>query len=165
LGVGGTPGSFVRAGLLGLPLMVTVIGGETHRFRPLVDLYRQAWRRAGHPPERMAIGLHSLGYVAATTPEAVQDFYPGYARTFTDIGRERGWPPMSRAAFEAQAGPTGALLVGGPVDVAAKISRHAEALGGIDRVSLQMDVATLPHAKLMESIGLLGTRVAPALRG
>jgi probable LLM family oxidoreductase len=165
LGVGGTPQSFVRAGLLGLPLMVAIIGGETHRFRPLVDLYREAGASAGHPPERLTVGLHSLGYVGATTAEAVDDFYPGYARTFTDIGKERGRPPVTRAGFEAQAGPRGALLVGNPEEVAAKILRHSEALGGISRVTFQMDVAALPHAKLMAAIDLLGTRVAPVLRG
>lgn len=165
VGVGGTPQSFVRAGLLGLPLMVAIIGGETHRFRPLVDLYREAGKSAGHPPERLTVGLHSLGYVAATTAEAVADFYPGYARTFTDIGKERGSPPVTRAGFEAQAGPRGALLVGNPEEVAAKILRHAEALGGISRVTFQMDVAALPHPKLMAAIDLLGTRVAPVLRG
>lgn len=100
LGVGGTPASFVRAGTLGLPLMVAIIGGETHRFRPLVDLYRDAGRRAGYPPEQLQVGLHSLGYVAPTTQEAIDDFYPGYARTFTRIGRERGWPPVTRAQFD-----------------------------------------------------------------
>ena len=164
LGVGGTPESFVRAGTLGLPLMVAVIGGETHRFRPLVDLYREAGRVAGHSPEQLKVGLHSLGYVAATTKEAVDEFYPGYARTFTKIGKERGWPPVTRAHFDAQAGPTGALLVGGPEDIAEKLLRHSQALGGIDRVTFQMDSADLPHTKLMQSIELLGTRVAPLVR-
>src|SRR6201996_6048320 len=112
LGVGGTPESFVRAGTLGLPLMVAVIGGETHRFRPLVDLYREAGKRAGHPPDQLKVGLHSLGYVAGTTEEAVSDFFPGYAEAFTRIGKERGWPPVTRAHFDAQRGAKGALLVG-----------------------------------------------------
>ena len=165
LGVGGTPASFARAGTLGLPLMVAIIGGETHRFRPLVDLYREAGRRAGHTSDRLKVGLHSLGYVAETTPEAVEDFFPGYARTFSDIGRERGWPPVTRAQFDAQRGPRGALLVGGPEEVAEKIARHSEALGGLARVTFQMDTAALPHAKLLRAIELLGTRVAPVLRG
>jgi len=163
LGVGGTPESFARAGTLGLPLMVAIIGGETHRFRPLVDLYREAGRRAGHPPEQLRVGLHSLGYVADTSREAVEDFYPGYARTFTTIGKERGWPPVTRAQFDPLVGPRGALLLGGPEDVAAKIRRHSEALGGVSRVTFQMDSADLPHAKLLRSIELLGTRVAPLL--
>ena len=164
LGVGGTPASFARAGTLGLPLAVAVIGGETHRFRPLVDLYREAGRRAGHAPEQLKVGLHSLGYVAETTQEAVDDFYPGYAKTFTEIGRERGWAPVTRAHFDAQTGSRGALLVGSPEEVAEKIIRHGEALGGISRVTFQMDTANLPHDKLLQSIELLGTRVAPLLR-
>ena len=163
LGVGGTPESFVRAGTLGLPLMVAIIGGETHRFRPLIDLYREAGRLAGHAPETLKVGLHSLGYVAETTKDAVDGFFPGYSEMFTRIGRERGWGPVSRAQFDAQNGPTGALIVGGPEEVAAKILRHAEALGGVSRVTLQMDSADLPHARLMQAIELLGTRVKPLL--
>lgn len=164
LGVGGTPESFVRAGTLGLPLMVAVIGGETHRFRPLVDLYREAGRRAGHPPEQLKVGLHSLGYVAETTQEALDEFFPGYAETFTKIGRERGWPPVTRAHFNAQSGPTGALLIGSPEDIAAKILRHSEALGGISRLTFQMDNAGLSADKLLKSIELIGTRLAPIIR-
>ena len=164
LGVGGTPRSFARAGTLGLPLMVAIIGGETHRFRPLVDLYREAGERAGHPPDQLKVGVHSLGYVAATTQEAADDFYPGYARAFTDIGKERGWPPATRAGFDAQRGPRGALLIGSPDEVVEKILRHSEALGGISRFTFQMNAASLPHAKLMQAIEMLGTSVAPALR-
>jgi probable LLM family oxidoreductase len=164
LGVGGTPGSFARAGTLGLPLMVAIIGGETHRFRPLVDLYRQAGERAGHPPDRLKVGVHSLGYVAATTQEAADDFFPGYARAFTDIGKERGWPAATRAGFDAQRGPRGALLIGSPDEVTEKIIRHSEALGGVSRFTFQMNAASLPHEKLMQAIELLGTRVTPTLR-
>lgn len=164
LGVGGTPQSFVRAGMLGLPLMVAIIGGETRRFRPLIDLYREAGRQAGHSPDRLKVGVHSLGYVADTAKQAADDFFPGYARAFTDIGKERGWPPTTRAHFDAQLGPHGALLVGTADDVAEKILRHSEALGGISRITFQMSVASLPHAKLMRAIDALGTRVAPALR-
>jgi probable LLM family oxidoreductase len=164
LGVGGTPESFVRAGRLGLPLMVAIIGGETHRFRPLIDLYREAGKRAGHPPEKLRVGLHSLGYVGATTEEAMEEFYPGYAKTFTTIGRERGWPPVTRAHFNAAAGPLGALIVGGPEDVAKKIIRHSEALGGISRVTFQMDSANLSHNMLMLAIELLGSEVKPLLQ-
>lgn len=165
IGVGGTPQSFARAGTLGLPLMVAIIGGETHRFRPLIDLYREAGQRAGHAPETLHVGLHSLGYVAETTQQAHDEFFPGYARTFSARARERGGFPISRPQFDAQAGPTGALLVGSPEEVAAKIQRHAEALGGISRVTFQQDVAALPHEKIMRSIELIGTRVAPVLRG
>ena len=165
LGVGGTPESFVRAGMLGLPLMVAIIGGETHRFRPLVDLYRQAGKEAGHSPEQLKVGLHSLGYVANTRQEAIDDFFPGYAETFTRIGKERGWPPVTFSRFEAQIGPLGALLVGSPEEVAAKILQHSEALGGISRLSFQMDNASLPQEKLLQSIELIGSRVAKIVNG
>ena len=161
LGVGGTPGSFVRAGMLGLPLMVAVIGGETHRFRPLIELYRQAGKEAGYSAEQLKVGLHSLGYVANSTQEAVDDYYPGYAETFTRIGKERGWPPVTRARFDAQAGPSGAFLVGSAEEVAKKIRRHSEALGGISRVTFQMDNAGLSHEKLLRAIELIGKRVSP----
>ena len=164
LGVGGTPESFVRAGLLGLPLMVAVIGGETHRFRRAVNLYREAGAQAGHAPEKLKVGLHSLGYVAPTREEAINDYFPGYAETFTRIGRERGWPPVSRERFDGQNGPTGALLVGDPDEVGEKILRHAEALGGIDRLTFQMDNAKLPREKLLRSIELIGERIKPALK-
>ncbi|UXE67903.1 MAG: LLM class flavin-dependent oxidoreductase [Chryseotalea sp. WA131a] len=165
LGVGGTPESFIRAGMLGLPLMVAVIGGETHRFRPLIDLYRQAGKEAGHSPEKLKVGLHSLGYVANTTEEAIADYYPGYAEMFTRIGKERGWPPVTRAGFESQRGPLGAFLVGSPEEVAAKIIRHSNALGGITRLSFQMDNAGLSHKKLMQAIELIGKKVKPLVNG
>ena len=161
IGVGGTPESFIRAGTLGLPLMVAIIGGDTHRFKPLVDLYREAGKQAGHAPEKLTVGLHSLGYVGNTTEEAVRDYYPGYAETFTRIGKERGWPPVTRVGFEAQRGPLGAFLVGGPDEVAEKIIRHSKALGGISRVSFQMDNAGLSHEKLCKAIELIGTKVKP----
>ncbi|KGO94921.1 LLM class flavin-dependent oxidoreductase [Flavobacterium subsaxonicum] len=161
IGVGGTPESFVRAGVLGLPLMVAVIGGETHRFRPLVDLYREAGKEAGHAPEKLTVGLHSLGYVGRNSQEAVNEFYPGYAETFTKIGRERGWPPVTRQHFDAQAGLRGALLVGGPEEIAEKILRHSEALGGISRLTFQMDNAGLSHSQLMNAIELIGSKVIP----
>ena len=161
LGVGGTPSSFIRAGELGLPLMVAVIGGETQRFRRLVDLYRQAGEKAGHSAEKLKVGLHSLGYVANSTSEAIEDYYPGYAETFTRIGKERGWPPVTRAHFDAQVGPTGALVIGSPEEVAGKILRHSEALGGISRFTFQMDNAGLSHAKLLQAIGLIGKKVSP----
>jgi probable LLM family oxidoreductase len=164
LGVGGTPGSFARAGALGLPLMVAIIGGHTHRFRSLVDLYWEAGRRAGHSLDELKVGVHSLGYVAETTKEAADDFFPGYARAFTDIGKERGWRPVTRADFDAQRGPKGALLIGSPEEVAEKIVRHSEALGGVSRFTFQMNAGSLPHAKLMKAIELLGERVLPAVR-
>jgi probable LLM family oxidoreductase len=160
LGVGGTPQSFARAGTLGLPLMVAIIGGDTHRFRPLIDIYRQAGKQAGHSTETLKVGLHSLGYVANTDQEALDDYFPGYAKMFTKIGKERGWPPVTRPHFDAQVGPLGAILVGSPETIAAKIIRHSEALGGISRLSFQMD-AGLSHEKLMQSIELIGQKVKP----
>jgi probable LLM family oxidoreductase len=161
LGVGGTPASFARAGTLGLPLMVAVIGGETHRFRPLIDLYRESGINAGHSPEKLKVGLHALGYVANTTEQAIADYYPGYAETFTRIGKERGWPPVTRSHFDMQRGLRGAFLVGEPQEVAEKIIRHSETLGGISRVTFQMDNANLSHEQLLQSIALIGARVAP----
>lgn len=163
LGVGGTPASFVRAGELGLPLIIAIIGGEPHRFRPLVDLYRKAGAGAGHAPAQLRVGLHMLGYVADTSRQAADDFFPGYARAFTEIGRERGWPPVTRRHFDALLGPSGALLVGDPDSVSAKILAVSTALGGVDRVSFQMSVASLSHAKMLRAIELLGTRVKPRL--
>jgi probable LLM family oxidoreductase len=164
LGVGGTPQSFVRAGELGLPLMVAIIGGEPHRFRPLIDLYREAGKRAGHTPEQLKVGIHALGYVADTDKQASDDFFPGYAEAFTKIGKERGWPPVTRNQFEALRRPTGALIVSDPETVAEKVLRFNEALGGISRLSFQMSVAALRHDNLMHAIELLGTRVAPIIR-
>ena len=164
VGVGGTPESFVRAGVLGLPLMVAIIGGETRHFRPLIDLYREAGRRAGHSPDQLKVGIHSLGYVAETTQQAADDFFPGYARAFTDVGKERGWRPVTRADFDAQRGSQGALIIGDPEEVVKKIIRHSKALGGISRITFQMNAASLPHVKLMRAIELIGTQVAPALR-
>src|SRR5213594_4900215 len=164
VGVGGTPQSFARAGLLGLPLMVAIIGGETRQFRPLVDLYREAGRKARQPSASLKVGMHSLGYVADTTKEAADDFYPGYAKAFTDVGKERGWSPVTRAGFDAQRGPQGALIIGDPDEVVEKIIRHSKALGGISRVTFQMNAASLPHSKLIRAIDLLGKKVAPALR-
>jgi len=165
IGVGGTPSSFVRAGTLGLPLMVAIIGGQPARFRPLIDLYREAGRRAGHPAEKLIVGLHSIGFLGDTTEQAANDFYPGYAYTMTEIGKERGWPPTTRADFDAVRGPTGALLIGDAQTVAEKILYVNEALGGISRLTFQMGVSTLPHEKMLRAIEILGTQVAPIIRG
>jgi probable LLM family oxidoreductase len=164
LGVGGTPESFVRAGSLGLPLMVAIIGGETERFRPLVDLYREAGARSGFTPEQLKVGLHSPGYVAATPEQAVEDYYPGYAELWTKLGRERGWPPVTRTQFNNLLGPKGVLVVGGPEQVAEKLIRHSAALGGVDRFTFQMDNAGLSHKQLLQSIELIGTQVMPLLK-
>ena len=165
VGVGGTPESFVRAGMLGLPLMVAIIGGEPIRFRPLIDLYREAGRRSGHSPEQLTVGLHSIGFLADTTDVAADTFFPGYAHTFTEIGKERGWPATTRAQFDAQRGPSGALLIGDARTVAKKILYVNEALGGISRITFQMGVSALAHQKMLRAIEILGTRVAPIVRG
>lgn len=164
LGAGGTPASFARAGTLGLPLMIAIIGGETHRFRPLVDLYRQMGERAGHAPEELKVGLHSFGYVSETSQKAADEFYPGYVDAVKAMSKERGWPAATRGAFDAQRGPQGAYLIGSPAEVVEKIHRHSEALGGVSRVTFQMDVANLSHQQLMSSIELIGSAVAPNLR-
>jgi probable LLM family oxidoreductase len=164
LGVGGSPESFVRAGQLGLPLMVAIIGGETRRFKPLVDLYRESGRQAGYSDDQLKVGVHSLGYVAESTKQAADDFFPGYSRTMTEIGRERGWPKMTRDHFEAQMGPQGALIIGEPDEVIQKIVRHSKALGGISRITFMMNPASLPHEKLMRATELIGTQIAPVLR-
>ena len=163
IGVGGTPQSFIRAGKLGLPLMIAVIGGETHRFKPLVDMYRESGRRAGHSPEKLKVGLHSLGYVAENSKKAVEDYFPGYAKTFTRIGKERGWPPVTLERFKAQNGPLGALMIGSPKEIAEKILRHSEALGGISRFTFQMDNAELSHKQLLKSIELIGNKIKPII--
>jgi alkanesulfonate monooxygenase SsuD/methylene tetrahydromethanopterin reductase-like flavin-dependent oxidoreductase (luciferase family) len=144
--------------------MVAIIGGEHRRFRPLVDLYRDAGRRAGHDPESLRVGVHSIGFLADTTDEAAELFYPGYAKTFTDIGKERGWAPTTRAQFDAQRGPTGALIIGDADTVVTKLLRINEDLGGITRMTFQMGVSTLPHARMLRAIEILGTQVAPRVR-
>ena len=163
LGVGGTPQSFVRAGALGLPLMIAIIGGEPHRFRPLVDLYKEAGRLAGHPAESLKVGIHALGYVAETDQQAADNFFPGYAQAFTEIGKERGWPPVTRRQFDALLGDTGALIVGGPETVIQKVKHYDESLGGIARLDFQMSVASLGHEQLLASTRLLGHAVRPAV--
>lgn len=160
-GVGGTPASFVKAGQQGLPLVVAIIGGQTKRFRPLVDLYRQAYREAGHPEEKMKIGLHSLGFVGDDHQATLDTYFPGYAKMFNNIGKERGWPPVTRASFDAQSDYHGALTIGNPKQVADKIIRHSEALGGVDRFTFQMDNPLLTHEQLMKSIELIGKEVIP----
>ncbi|HEY6534184.1 MAG TPA: LLM class flavin-dependent oxidoreductase [Candidatus Nitrosocosmicus sp.] len=163
IGVGGTPESFVRAGLLGLPLMVAIIGGEIHSFKPLIDLYRKAGKSTRYLSHQLKVGIHSLGYVAESTKEAVDDFFPGYAHNMNEIGKERGWPPITRRDFESQRGPNGALLIGNPEEVAEKIIRHSKALGGISRITFMMNPASLSHEKLMRATELIGSRVAPIL--
>ena len=164
LGVGGTPASFVRAGTLGLPLMVAIIGGDIGRFKPLIDVYREAGRRAGHQQESLKVGLHCLGFVAISKGQAAEEFYPGYAQMVNTIGRERGWPPASRTAFDSQCIADGAFFVGTPQEIVDKLLRANRMLGGISRVSFQMDNQGLSHEQLAEAIKLLGTTVLTPLR-
>jgi len=163
VGVGGTPESFARAGLLGLPLMIAIIGGETHRFKPLVDLYWRAVEEGGHDASKLKVGVHFIGYVAETNEKAHAEFFPGYQKTFSKIGMERGWGPTTRDAYDWVTGPRGALMVGSPEHVAEKLSRHAESLGGLARASLHMNVAHLSHEQLSTATRLLGEEVKPAL--
>ena len=161
LGVGGTPESFVRAGVLGLPLMVAIIGGDFRRFRPLIDLYRQAGIQAGHNPDQLEVGIHAFGFVAETSSQAFDLFYPGFERLGATIGKERGWSPPSRAQFEAACGPGGPYLIGDVQSVAEKVLYVNRVLGGISRLSFQMTNVLVPHQGMLRAIELLGTQVAP----
>lgn len=164
LGVGGTPESFVRAGVLGLPLMVAVIGGSFQRFRPLVDLYREAGVSAGHAPSTLQVGVHAMGFVAETTNDARDALYPGWAYMFTELGKDRGRFDVSRRHFDALCEPGGAFLVGDPATVVAKMLETTEVLGGVSRFSFQMSAASGDHQAMTRSIELLGTTVAPGIR-
>lgn len=164
LGVGGTPQSFVRAGELGLPLMVAIIGGTYDRFRPLVDLYREAGARAGHDPQGLKVGVHAIGFLGETDEQARDAFFPGWKHLMSTVGRERGWSPPTRAQFEDMASEEGAFLIGDPGTVAEKILRADEALGGVSRITFQMSTASLEPEAMQRSIGLLGTDVAPVIR-
>ena len=163
IAVGGTPQSVVRAALLGLPLAIAIIGGQPERFTPLTRLYRQAASQAGHDPARMAISINSHTYVAETSQQAGDEYFPTYAAMMNRIGRERGWAPMNRGQFEAGRSPRGALLVGSPEEVAEKILFEHE-LFGQQRFMAQISVGTLSHDKVMRAIELFGTEVAPAVR-
>jgi len=161
VGVGGTPASADRAGRLGLPMTLAIIGGMPARFRPYVDLHQDAAQRAGHGRLRVAVNSH--GYVAASSQQAADEFFPPYEVAMTGIGRERGWPPMTREAFDAMREPHGALFVGSAAEVTDKILRQREILG-FDRFLLHVSVGTLPHAQVMKAIELFATDVAPAVR-
>lgn len=164
VGVGGTPQSFARAGALGLPLMVAIIGGTFGRFRPLVDVYRDAGRQAGHDPEKLIVGIHAMGFVGETDLAAGDAFFPGWAQLMKSVGRERGWSPPTRRQFDEMAGPDGAFLVGDPATVADKMLRASEDLGGVSRITFQMSTAALDTAAMKRAIELLGTEVAPIVR-
>jgi probable LLM family oxidoreductase len=164
IAVGGTPQSVVRAATLGLPLALAIIGGTPDRFVPFVDLYRDAARRAGRDPSTLKVSINSHGWIADDDEQAADEWFPAYEEAMTRIGRERGWPPTTRAHFDAQRGPRGALLVGDPERVAEKILHEDEIFGGLDRFLIQLSVGTMPHDRMMRAIELLGTRVAPIVR-
>ena len=161
VGVGGSPESVVRAARYGLPLTLAIIGGSPLRFRTFVDLYRQALEQSGHAP--LPVAVHSPGHVAATDVEAREQLWPHYETMINRIGGERGWPPATRAQFEREAGPDGALCVGAPETVARKIARTARLLG-LSRFDVKYSAGTLPHDLMRRSIELLGTVVAPRVR-
>jgi probable LLM family oxidoreductase len=163
IAVGGTPQSVVRAALLGLPLALAIIGGAPERFAPLVELYRNAAREGGHDPATLPVSINSHTYVADTSQRAADEFFPAYAAMMTRIGRERGWPPMTRPQFDQLRSPRGALVLGSPQEVAEKILFQHQ-LFGHDRFLAQMSVGTLPHAQALRAIELLGTEVAPVVR-
>jgi len=164
VGVGGTPKSFARAGSLGLPLMVAIIGGEPHRFLPLINIYKESGLKAGFPPESLKVGVHALGSFADTTQKAADDYFPGYRQMFSQIGEERGWPPVTRAHFDALCGPTGALIIGDAETAAKKILHYNKVLGGISRLTIQMSPGNLPHVNALKAIEILGAVIAPMIR-
>lgn len=163
IAVGGTAASVVRAGTLGIPLALAIIGGAPERFVPMIDLYREAGARAGHDPALLKVGINSHGFIADTSKQAADDAFPPYALTMGRIGRERGWPPVTRARFDAELGPRGSMLVGSPQEVIDKLMFEYELFRN-DRIMIQFSVGTMPHAKIMRSIELLGTVVAPAVK-
>jgi probable LLM family oxidoreductase len=163
IAVGGTPNSVARAGKLGLPLALAIIGGEPARFAPLFELYRRAAAQGGHDPSTLATSLNVHGFVGETTAQAADDFYLPQAEVMNRIGRERGWGPTSRAHFDQARGPRGALFVGDPETVAEKIVAMHRIFRN-DRFLLQMAIGLMPHDKLMKAIELFGTRVAPLVR-
>lgn len=164
IGVGGTPQSVIRAAALGLPLIVAIIGGQPAQFRQLTDLYRAAWKQAGHAPDKLFIGVHNIGFLADTTTDALETFWPAYRDAFGKIGKERGWPPPTRPQFDAQCGPLGALLVGDAATVAEKILAEHKSLGGVDRLTILIDNRVLTHRQILRAIEVLGTQVAPIVR-
>ena len=161
--VGGNPPSAVRAGMLNLPMALAIIGGMPERFAPFVHLFREAAREAGHDAAKLPVSINTHGYVADTSQQAADEFFPSYAAQMSRIGRERGWPPTTRAQFDAGLGLRAHLAVGSPEQVIEKILYQHEKLGH-QRYLMQMSVGTMPHAQTMRSIELFGTKVAPVVR-
>ncbi|THD42541.1 MAG: LLM class flavin-dependent oxidoreductase [Bradyrhizobium sp.] len=163
IAVGGTPQSIARAGALGLPMALAIIGGEPARFAPLANLYREAAARSGRDPATLALGINGHGFIADTREAAVAAFYEPYAETMSHIGRERGWPRLTRAQFDQGRAPNGHLMIGTPEDAIERIlAQHA--VFGHQRYLMQMRVGAMPHEAIMRSIELFGTVVAPAVR-
>ncbi len=163
IAVGGTPQSVVRAATLGLPLAIAIIGGDPKHFVPLVDLYREAARRAGHDPSTLPVSINSHGFIAAGSKEAADIAFPPYFDAFSRIGRERGWPPPTRQRFDADRSARGSMFVGSPQEVIDKILYEHE-LFRHDRFLVQFSVGAMPHDRMLKSIELFGTVVAPAIR-
>ena len=161
--VGGTPQSVIRAGVLGLPLTLAIIGGQPERFAPLVELYRAAWSEAGHDPADARVAINTHAFVGETLEQADSAFAHSYLAMMNRIGQERGWPPSGRPEYEALRSPRGALAVGTPEQVAEKILFEHELFGN-DRYVGQMSVGAVAHADVMRSIELFGTQVAPIVR-
>jgi len=163
IAVGGTAESAVRAGTLGLPMALAIIGGMPERFKPFVDLYRESARRAGHDPARLPLSINSHGFVADDSQQAADDYYPSATIVMNKIGRERGWRPATRPQLEAGRALRGADFVGSPGEIVEKILFQHD-LFGHQRLLLQLGVGTIPHAKVMRAVELLGTDVAPVVR-
>jgi probable LLM family oxidoreductase len=163
IAVGGTPQSVVRAATLGLPMALAIIGGAPHRFKPVVDLYREAGARAGHDPDELKVSINSHGFIADDAPQAAEIAFPPFAETMSRIGRERGWPPTSRTQFDAEAELHGAIFLGSPQEIIDKILYQYE-LFRHDRFLIQLTVGPMPHDKVLRAIELLGTEVAPVVR-
>ncbi len=163
IAVGGTPESVIRAGTLGIPMALAIIGGQPDRFVPLAEMYRRAARAAGHDPEKIRFSINSHGFIADDANEAAELMYPPYVEVMGKIGRERGWPPPTRMQFDREIAPHGAMLVGDPDQVIEKILWEHE-LFGFDRFLIQFSVGTMPHDKMLRCIELYGTKVAPAVR-
>lgn len=163
IAVGGTPASVVRAGTLGLPMALAIIGGMPARFKPLTDLYRKSLQESGHPADQFQLGINGHVFIAEDSQRAADIFFPSYAAMMTQIGKERGWPPTTRPQFESMRAPKASLMVGSPAEVVDKILYQYELFGNT-RFLAQMTVGSLPQKDLLKSIELFGTKVAPEVR-
>lgn len=163
IAVGGTPESAARAGFLGLPMALAIIGGLPERFAPFVNIYREAARRAGHDPAKLPLSINSHGFIGDDAQQAAEDYYPAFSQVMNKIGRERGWPPITRAQFETARTLRGSDFIGSPTEIIEKILFQHEIFGH-QRLLLQLGVGTMPHAKMMHAVELLGAKVAPVVR-